>query len=164
MNAMQTRIAEVVGSNPIVSTRNVLMDTGFSEGPPSLRIAGCAGPYPRRRTGTLFGERISRLSARRPSPRRPDDQHNTGSQGYGEDRHRLIRGNRSTQHYDTVVNGPAEFTGRRQYLPDGETQSSSRGGVSMAWKRAEQFFLILRDQDKKKFNIVGPMTDDSDYA
>lgn len=34
----------------------------------------------------------------------------------------------------------------------------------MAQKRAEQFFLILRDQDKKKFNIVGPMTDDSDYA
>ncbi len=34
----------------------------------------------------------------------------------------------------------------------------------MAQKRAEPFFLILRDQDKKKFNIVGPMTDDSDYA
>ncbi len=34
----------------------------------------------------------------------------------------------------------------------------------MAQNRAELFFLILRDQDKKKFNIVGPMTDDSDYA
>jgi len=62
MNAMQTRIAEVVGSNPIVSIRKFLMEAGFSEGPPSLRIAGCAGPYPRRRTGTLFGERASRLS------------------------------------------------------------------------------------------------------
>jgi hypothetical protein len=28
----------------------------------------------------------------------------------------------------------------------------------------EPFFLILRDQDRKKFNIVGPITDDSDYA
>jgi hypothetical protein len=34
----------------------------------------------------------------------------------------------------------------------------------MEQKRAELFFLILRDQDKNKFNIVGPMTDDSDYA
>ena len=34
----------------------------------------------------------------------------------------------------------------------------------MAQKRPEPFFLILRDEDKKKFNIVGPMTDDSDYA
>ncbi len=34
----------------------------------------------------------------------------------------------------------------------------------MAQKRPELIFLILRDQDKKKFNTVGPMTDDSDYA
>ncbi len=34
----------------------------------------------------------------------------------------------------------------------------------MARKRAELFFLILRDQDKKKFNIVGPMVDDSGYT
>ncbi len=47
---------------------------------------------------------------------------------------------------------------------DSRTQVPKSGGTSMAQNPAEPFFLILRDEDKKKFNIVGPMTDDSDYA
>lgn len=88
----RSRIAVVVGSNPFVSTRNTLMDVGFSEEPPPLGIAAYARLYPRRRTETLFDERISGLSVLA-FPRRDDPmiEITQALKDTKKDRHRLIR-------------------------------------------------------------------------
>jgi len=59
----------------------------------------------------------------RPSPRRPDDRQTQALKDTEKTAIDSFEATVARSIYDTVVNGPAEFTGRRQYLPDGETPS-----------------------------------------
>src|SRR6266852_7273120 len=100
------------------------MDGGFSEAPPPSASQSAPACIPVEEQELCSVSELVDYPSWRPSPRLPDDRYDPGCPG---NRKRppstYSRGNRSTQHYDPVVNGPAEFTERRQYLPDGETQS-----------------------------------------
>ncbi len=70
----RTRIAEVVGSNPIVSTRNSLMDGGFSEAPPPSASQSAPACIPVEEQELCSVSELVDYPSWRPSPRRPDDR------------------------------------------------------------------------------------------